>query len=595
MAAEPAGRADSVTGARPRRTRHGPPAATALGLALAILLWGQGGQDDKYISYWPARTLAEHGEIVNYNGLRLEQSSSLSLVVMLAAVYRATPLSMPAAGYGLSLAGAALAALLAARIARRMGLRSRTGVVAAALTAPCFGYWATSGMETPWLAAAALWFVDELTAPDAPRRRAPWLRLALAALLLAGVRPEAPLLLGGLCLVWLALAARAGRPLLPEARRAGVGFAAIAAVFAFRKLYFDAWWPHPASVKAGGFDLAEGAVYLWDVGLEAGAFPLLLFGAGALLVASRLAARREGGVAARREEDLAALVAALGLGQLAFVVASGGDWMAGARFLAPVVPALVLVGFVALEALAPAEPLRRRLVAVYCASNLLFAVQLLHRGVSVGHPIDGQPLWTLRGAIEPVEARIGPSSPIARVELMNRIHRRDAVVITELLEVADALVRHVPGRHINAMTGQAGMMAYHLAARHPGRFNLLDLWSLTDRQLMDCFPPGAVERTRWGTLIGTYRPFAEHAEITARCGLPLPDLFFNADVEPHLPKLFAQLGYEIVYQQVGHLGRAQDGFFASWYPADGFIAVKRELARAAGLRRKPPWRWNLDP
>lgn len=120
---------------------------------------------------------------------------------------------------------------------------------------------------------------------------------------------------------------------------------------------------------------------------------------------------------------------------------------------------------------------------------------------------------------------------------MNRIHRRDAVVIAELLEVADAIVVAVPSRRIHAMTGQAEIMAYHLVARHPGHINLLDLWSLTDRQLMDCFPPGAIETSKFGTLIGAWRPFARHAEITARCGLPLPDLFFNVDVEPHLPKL----------------------------------------------------------
>ena len=62
--------------------------AALLGLALAILLFGQGGQDDTYISYWPARALAEHGEIVNYNGLRLEQSSSLSLVVLLSLLFK---------------------------------------------------------------------------------------------------------------------------------------------------------------------------------------------------------------------------------------------------------------------------------------------------------------------------------------------------------------------------------------------------------------------------------------------------------------------------------------------------------------------------
>jgi len=559
----------------------------ALGLGLAVLCFGQGGQDDKYITYWAARALAERGEILNYNGLRLEQSSSLSLVLLLAALSAATPWPLPLSGYLTSLAGAALGALVAARLAPRMGLRSRAGVVAAVLTAPSFAYWATSGMETPWLPFAALWFVDELTAPDAGHRRAHGLRLALAALLFAGVRPEAPLLLGGLSLGHLALAAFARRPrgeaaraLGEAARGAGIGLAAIAAVFGFRKLYFDAWWPHPALVKAGGFDPFEGAWYLWDAALNAGAFPLLLFLAGAALVAARLARRRADGAAA--------LVTALGAGQLAFVVASGGDWMTGGRFFAPAVPALVLVGFVALEALARETRTRRLLVGAYCLSNVLFTVQLLHRGLS-----EGNALWQLRGAVERVEAHIAPS-PIASVELWNRIHRRDAPVIDELLAIADAIVASVPDRRIHVITGQAGMIAYHLVARHPDRINLLDLWSLTDRQLMDCFPPGEIETSRWGTLIGTWRPFAEHREIEARCGLPLPDVFFNADVEPHMPKQFAELGYEILYHQVGHLGDAE-GFFPTWYPADGFIAVKREVARAAGLRRQPTWRWDLDP
>jgi hypothetical protein len=570
----------------PRAGRRSLLAASALGVLLAVCLWGQGGQDDKYISYWPARALVERGELVNYNGIRLEQSSSLSYVLLLAAGYALTPLPMPAVGYALSLLGAALTGLVAARLGRRMGLSSRSGVVLALFTAPAFGYWATSGMETPWLPLAALWFIDALTAPESPRGPAARLHVAGSALLFAGTRPEAPLLLGGLLVVHLALAAFAGRPLHAATRRAAVALLAIAAVFAFRRLYFDAWWPHPAAVKAGGFDPREGAAYLWGASLEAGVFPLLLFLAGAGLVALRLVRHRDGSVAG--------LVAALGLGQLAFLVASGGDWMAGARFLAPAVPALVLIGFVALEAVAAAERTRRLLVTAYCAANLLCAVLLLHRGASNGQPLEGQPLWALWGAIERVEARIAPS-PIARVELMNRIHRRDAVVIDELLEVADAIVAAVPERRVQAMTGQAGMMAYHLAARHPDRVNLLDLWSLTDRQLLDCFPPGAIQTSKWGSLIGTSRPFTEHAELEARCGLPLPDVFFNADVEPHLPRLFARHGYEIVYHQVGHLGGEQGGFFPSWYPADGFIAVKREIARAAGLRRKPTWRWNLDP
>jgi hypothetical protein len=563
----------------PDAGRRAPFAASALGVLLAVCLWGQGGQDDKYISYWPARTLVEHGELVNYNGIRLEQSSSLSFVLLLAAGYALTPLPMPAVGYGLSLAGAALAGMLAARLARRMGLRSRSGVVLALFTAPSFGYWATSGMETPWLPLTALWFIDALTA-ETPRGLAAGLRLVLAALLFAGMRPEAPLLLGGLALAHLALAALAGRPLLAAARRAGLGLLAVGAVFAFRRLYFDAWWPHPARVKTGGFDLADGAVYLWDTALQAGAFPLLLFLAGAALVAVRFRRQRDG--------EVGVLVAALGIGQLAFLVASGGDWMSLGRFLAPAVPALVLVGFVALEATTNAERTRRLWVAGYCVASALFGVQLLHLGSG-----DGQPLWTLRGAIAPVEAHIAPS-PVARVELMNRIHRRDAVVLGELLEITRAIADELPERRVQVMTGQAGMLAYHLVAAYPGRLNLLDLWSLTDRQLLDCFPRGSVETSQWGTLIGTWRPLAEHREITARCGLPLPDVIFNPEVEPHMPAQFATLGYEILYHQVGQLGRAE-GFFPFAYPAEGFVAVRRELARAAGLAKRPTFRWNLDP
>jgi hypothetical protein len=560
--------------------------AALLGLALAIALFGQGGQDDTYITYWPARTLAEHGEIVNYNGIRLEQSSSLSLVVLLALLFKLAPLAMPSVGYLTSLAGAACAGLLAVRLARRMGLGSRLGILAAIATAPSFGYWATSGMETPWVALFALWFIDELTAPPT-RGPCAWARLATAALLFAGIRPEAPLLLGGLCAEFVVLAAlrhgtSEGDGLSPSAslQRAGVGLAAIVFVFAFRKLYFDAWWPNPALIKAGGFNLREGAQYLWGVSIQAGVFPILLFLAGALRVVTRIP---------RRGSDVAALVTALGLAQLLFLVASGGDWMTGARFLAPIVPALVLTGFVALEAVARSPRIRTGLVVAYCALNLACSLRLLHLGLS-----EGQPLWTMRGVIERVEQRIGPSL-VARVELLNKIHRRDAVTLSELLPIADAVVAHTPSRRIQVLTGQAGMLAYHLAARHPGRVNILDLWSLTDRQLLDCFPPGSIDSSLWGTMIGSYRPLAEHQQLEARCGLPLPDIFYNEGLEAHLPKLFAQLGYELVYHQVGRIENSRGGFFQASYPAYGFIAVKREIAEAIGLTKKPTWRWSLDP
>jgi hypothetical protein len=363
-------------------------------------------------------------------------------------------------------------------------------------------------------------------------------------------------------------------------QRASVGLAAILVVFAFRRLYFDAWWPNPALIKAGGFDLREGAQYLWAVSFQAGFFPILLFLAGAGRVGARIP---------RGGSDVAALVTALGLAQLLFLVGSGGDWMTGARFLAPIVPALVLTGFVALEAVARSPRMRTWLAVAYCALNLGCSLRLLHLGLS-----EGQPLWTMRGVIERVERRIGPSL-VSRVELLNKIHRRDAVTLSELLPIVDAVVAHAPSRRIQVLTGQAGMLAYHLAARQRGRVNILDLWSLTDRQLLDCFPPGSIDSSQWGTGIGSYRPLAEHEQLEARCGLPLPDVFYNEGLEAHLPKLFKRLGYELVYHQVGRIQNSRGGFFQASYPAYGFIAVKREIAQAIGLTSKPTWRWNLDP
>jgi hypothetical protein len=335
-------------------------------------------------------------------------------------------------------------------------------------------------------------------------------------------------------------------------------------------------------MKVGGFNAKDGARYLWDMGLAFGAFPLLLFVAGLVV----LVVRRVRGAGNATAE----LVASLGLAQLTFLVWSGGDWMAGARFLALIVPSLVLIGFLALEEFAPAASGRAGLAALYAAANLVFAVQVLHHG-----EVEGQPLWTMGGVFTRFDAHV-KNRYFSRVELLNKMHRRDAVTVSELLPVADALVAYVKTRPINVMTGQAGMTAYHLAARHFGKVNILDVWSLTDRQLLDCLPRGTVPAIRLGTLIGTDRPLREHEQITQRCGLPLPDIFYNAYLDDYMLPLFEQLGYVVVYHQVGRIKNSEgQGFFPANEEADGYIAVKRELALAAGLRQKPTWHWDLNP
>jgi len=166
--------------------------------------------------------------------------------------------------------------------------------------------------------------------------------------------------------------------------------------------------------------------------------------------------------------------------------------------------------------------------------------------------------------------------------VLNKMHRRDAVTVSELLPVADALVAQVKTRPVHVMTGQAGMTAYHLASRHFGKVKILDLWSLTDRQVLDCLPRGTVSAGRYGTFISTERPLREHEQITRRCGLPLPDIVYNAVLGRRPAPALRTARYVVVYHQVGRIKNSEgQKFFPGNEEADGYVASSGS------------WRWRL--
>ncbi|MDQ1396424.1 MAG: hypothetical protein QOG64_1683, partial [Acidimicrobiaceae bacterium] len=104
--------------ARPILRAVGLPACLGVG---AVTFYTVGGHDDPYITFWPAHTLATFGHIVYYNGDRIEQSSSIIHVLLLAALDRLLPLPLPLLGYGLAL----LSAMASVSLAQRLTLRLR--------------------------------------------------------------------------------------------------------------------------------------------------------------------------------------------------------------------------------------------------------------------------------------------------------------------------------------------------------------------------------------------------------------------------------------------------------------------------------------
>ena len=118
-------------------------------LAISITLYPSAGRDDAYITYWAAHALADFGEIVNYNGDRIEQSSSLLHVLLLATATKLTTVDVPTLGPILSML-AAVATLIYTRRLATLFVGGLLPILASTLvaTSTYFSYWATGGMET---------------------------------------------------------------------------------------------------------------------------------------------------------------------------------------------------------------------------------------------------------------------------------------------------------------------------------------------------------------------------------------------------------------------------------------------------------------
>lgn len=483
------------------RTRQvlGAAGAALLLPILGITLFSATGRDDSHITFWSADALASTGSLVNYNGERIEQSSSLLHTLLLAAARLISIGTTPEVALVLGAVAGAGCVLLAWRLAEDIqpGAGWTGGVLTA--TAAYLVYWSLSGMETSLAALAAVWFgmsggryLDERGAA------APAILAAGAWLL---VRPE------GIAVVLAALLA--STVLAPRTRRqagvlAGASVLAFAAVTGWRLLFFGLTFPQPVMAKIGGLGVGAGLRYVWGW-----TTPALI----ALVVFAVL------GALTNRRRGAATLAAGIVAAQLAFTVGAGGDWMEGGRMLVPLLPALC--------ALAAAGVRPRRfagwqpvLAAVLVVLNL-GALGWVARSVSTGRPV-----W--------VPSPVGEewSWP----ERRNRIHQRDALFLPEFQATLATLDAGLE-RTVLYASAQAGMLPYHALVER-GNVRFVDRWSLTTRRDPDCD-----EHAEDETAYGRELTYAAWAAATDACGR-LPDVVVELGSAASLPP-----GYTVVHRQ----------------------------------------------
>ena len=535
----------------------GPAAAAP---AAGLTLFSSAGQDDAYITYWAARSLSASGEILNYNGDRIEQSSSPLHTLLLAVGDLVTPLSMSVLGFLSGVVFAALAVALAVVVARRIepGAGLSAGILTA--TSAYFVYWSFGGMEATIVAFCfllALWAASRVIEGA---RGAGLLPALGAAVLFSLGRPESGLVLAaalaGFAVLAVALPRGAGErrfvdvsgsPLRGALLALAAGVAGFAAVTLARLGYFGEPFPQPVRAKVGGLEIARGLDYLGEWLLR----PYLLILAPILVLSLVQLWRRRTALETLLWSALAA--------HLAFVVTAGGDWMEAGRLVVPALPLAAVLAGVAIARL-PARGWRVVLVSVLLAAQVGGLVHLAATGSA------GLPIWA-EAEFAPTAHPLPPLVPTTWPERKNRVHVRDAAFLTVLEATLERLSRN---GQVRVASGQAGMVAYYAMGRFRERIHFIDIGSITTDEFHRCREGLIRGRLGWGM------PFDYWIEHEAQCAVPLPDVVYGLGYFESRAALSGR--YRLVYQQPGVPIVASRGpLEGAAVTAEEFVAVRTEL------------------
>ena len=530
------------------------------------------GDDDSHITYWPAHTLATTGEIVNYSGERLEQSSTLLYTVILAGVHALTGLPIVWVGKILPILFCVLALYLIQReIAQVLDTRWWVWVGLMSVISPALPYWSYSGMETTLtllcMTGLFITYRHVLQAPRLTWQAGLWSGLVMIALVM--VRPEMPVVLtvinAGLC-AFLLLRRFLIRPsgasldtlLYRSAGLLLLGLVISAGLFMWRYAYFGQWFPQPVYAKTGSSAAAiSGIQYLTASVLSPPAVTTMLMrvvvvvlslGSFMYLLKSPL-------------KHLRVQLALLFVGvYAAYIVFSGGDWMVLARFLVPILPLFFFL-----------------VAYVLSYSKLSRAIKNSFIGVSIVLQLSGYLFWPLpplNQALQlyPADSTAYNTQAFTWFERMNPWHFRDIPMIYHLDRVLNDLAPDME-EPLVLYSGQMGMIPYYVFSTQQAEIDtLIDKYGLAHRFLLEC-PTllDDIDRSSLGLLV-SYEFYAQHQDEIVQCGISRPHLIYDLDSQQIAFPYVEAAGYTILYHQYNSRVPAieSDGL-------NQFIAVRNDL------------------
>ncbi|HQQ74966.1 MAG TPA: hypothetical protein PK031_07415 [Pseudomonadales bacterium] len=522
-------------------TRHAVTALlSGLLLWLGFLVYGSTGHDDSHINFWNVHTLLTRGELVNYNGERVEQTTSLLQDFLTAILTQLSPLHLVTHGYLVDISAALGCCLLGTRLARQVAPTLAGWMPWLILSSSSFLLWTFGGMGAPLtafclLAGITIW--TQWLTSNSPQGTT-FVQLTLITLALVLVRPEMPVVIVALSLALTLLYWRQPNQRQRCLALLALSITAAAALFIWQHLYFGSWLPIPAVAKQGGDllpQLQRGTRYMLVGCLQNPVMPLALL--IAIVSAWQLFLRWCKGKASV-DNTLLTITLCCFMVYTGFVWTAGGDWMQAGRFLVPVIiPASLLV----LHCL---QSFNRPAIA-HGIITVLVALQLAIQYPIIASTSHGMPVW--------VQSRITPShtAQYSLFEQLNQEHLRDMAVIDRLAEIIPVFQQSLQ-RPVQLMSGQAGMVFYYTASRFYGDVHFRDLRGLVESSLTLCPLLQDIPRSPQGLFWG-YREFFERLpQLEQQCGIAPPDIIYDLnDMNQKLGKTLEPYGYTLIHKENG--------------------------------------------
>jgi hypothetical protein len=153
-------------------------------------------------------------------------------------------------------------------------------------------------------------------------------------------------------------------------------------------------------------------------------------------------------------------------------------------------------------------------------------------------------------------------------ETRNRLGWRDITVTAALEGIIRERKQHRP---VRILTGQMGMVPYHLTQRFGTRVQWIDRYGLSDRAFTDCPLTTGRFGGRSGMRISYAFYLSKRDRFKTECGIVEPDLIFDLGDEDRA--VVETFGYQLLYRRAGMI---ESGTWPSGSPVNGnaWVAMK---------------------